>query len=601
MPPAAAWLSTRGLYALPMTNPLRGVAVLAALLSLATACGHAPEPAASGPAAIDRDLLDVTVPQLHKLYADKKYTVTQVVQWHLDRIDRYNGVYGAIETVLRSSALAEAKRQDAFPATANGNMPRPLWGVPIVIKANTSIKGEVTTAGWEGFARAGHELIAPQDATIVARFKAAGAIIVGIANMPDLANSDTNRSSSYGRTGNAYDVRFSPGGSSGGIVTAIAANMAVLGNGTDTGNSIRMPAATSALVGVFPTRGLVSIAGIAPLDWLLDNTGPIARTATDAAIALSVMAGAEADPLDPKTSEASAGARPVADQSHLKADALKGKRFGVPAFVLAGDGIPFHGIPSSVPEPAFEKLRTTANTPLRPETRAMFMKAVEALRSAGAEVVIDDGILPLSFAKLATRVSTYAYMQDGTNRFLSTFGPPEYHSAADYLKAAGSPLFTSSIGTEDNFRHLGGIHIYQRVLDKDPDAERTYLAPRRAMLAAYVETLDRLKLDGFVYPAIQMPPPDETMPQDGRVSEGPHSATSWVNMIGVPAVVVPAGFYPSGLPFGLEFSARPWTDGDLLSIAYAWEQATHLRKPPVLVEKGLLPVTPAREGRGPGR
>ena len=115
----------------------------------------------------------------------------------------------------------------------------------------------------------------------------------------------------------------------------------------------------------------------------------------------------------------------------------------------------------------------------------------------------------------------------------------------------------------------------QRRLESDRDAERNYHAPRRAMLAAYLETLDRLKLDGYVYPAIQMPPPDETMPQDGRVSEGPHSATSWVNMIGVPAVVVPAGFYASGLPFGLEFSARPWTDGDLLAIAYAWEQATH--------------------------
>jgi Asp-tRNA(Asn)/Glu-tRNA(Gln) amidotransferase A subunit family amidase len=232
--------------------------------------------------------------------------------------------------------------------------------------------------------------------------------------------------------------------------------------------------------------------------------------------------------------------------------------------------------------------------PLRPETREMFMKSVEALRAAGAEVIIDDALLPLTFAKLATRVSTYAYMQDGTNRFLAAFGPAEYHSAAEYLKAVGAPLFTSSIGTEDYFNKLGGIRIEQRVLDTDPDAERTYLAPRRAMLAAYLETMDRLKLDGYVYPAIQMPPPDETMPQDGRVSEGPHSATSWVNMIGVPAVVVPAGFYASGLPFGLEFSARPWTDGDLLSIAYAWEQATHLRKPPTLVEKGLLPITPAR-------
>jgi amidase len=93
-----------------------------------------------------------------------------------------------------------------------------------------------------------------------------------------------------------------------------------------------------------------------------------------------------------------------------------------------------------------------------------------------------------------------------------------------------------------------------------------------------------------VYPAIQMPPVDETMSQDGAVSTGPHSDTSWVNMIGVPAVVVPAGFYASGLPFGMEISARRWKDGDLLGWAFAFEQATHLRRPPVLVEKGLLSI-----------
>ena len=90
-------------------------------------------------------------------------------------------------------------------------------------------------------------------------------------------------------------------------------------------------------------------------------------------------------------------------------------------------------------------------------------------------------------------------------------------------------------------------------------------------------------------PLLKMPPPDETMPQDGRISEGPHSDTGWVNMIGVPAVVVPGGFYPDGLPFGLELSARLWKDGDLLGWAYAYEQATRHRRPPVLVEKGLLP------------
>ena len=572
------------------------VAAFAAALTVAAvvaATGCARPAALAVVNVADRDLLDVTVPKLEQLYADKRYTVTQVVQWHLDRIDRYNGVYGAIETVLRVSALSEAARLDAAAAKGGSAVRGPLWGVPIVIKANTSVQGQVTTAGWEGFTRPGHELIAPKDATIVARLRAAGAIIVGLANMPDLANSDTNRSSSFGRTGNAYDLRFSPGGSSGGVVTAVAANMAVLGNGTDTGNSIRMPAATSALVGVYPTRGLVSIAGIAPLDWLLDNTGPIARTVTDAAIALAVMAGKDA--LDPATQFAPSTVR-TATEGFATAS-LKGKRFGVPAFIMAGSGVPFHGIPAGVPEAAADSIRGAANMALRDDTRALFMQAIESLRAAGAEVVVSDSILPPSFAKLASRVSTYAYMRDGTDRFLAIFGPASYRSAAQYQQVVGAPLFVSSIGVEDNFRNMPGVRLDQRVLDTDADAERNFHTPRRAMLAEYIGTLDRLKLDGFVYPAIQMPPPDESMPQDGRVSEGPHSATSWVNMIGVPAVVVSAGYYANGLPFGLELSARPWGDRELMGIAYAWEQATPPRRAPVLVDRGLLTVVRSRTAR----
>ena len=173
----------------------RSGSVLAPLVLLLLALGCRATPAIQAPAPpIDGDLLDVTIPNLHRLYADKKYTVTQVVKWHLDRIDRYNGVYGAIETVFREEAIAEAARLDAEPMPADQRAP--LWGVPVVIKANTSIKGYMTSAGWEGFTRAGHELVAPRDATIVTRLKSAGAIIVGHSNMPDLANSDTNRSSS---------------------------------------------------------------------------------------------------------------------------------------------------------------------------------------------------------------------------------------------------------------------------------------------------------------------------------------------------------------------------------------------------------------------
>src|SRR5215472_1068156 len=365
------------------------------------------------PADMDRDLLEVSVPKLHELYAAKKYTVTEVVHWYLARIHRYNDVYRPLETVMEKQALDTAAREDQEGAGAAHG---PLWGVPIVIKANTSIQGEVTTAGWEGFTIPGHELVAPRDATVVAKLRAAGAIILGHTNMPDFANSDTNRSSSFRRTGNAYDVRFSPGGSSGGTVTAVTANMAVLGTGTDTGNSIRMPSATSGLIGIFPTRGLVSIAGIAPLDWLLDNTGPIGRTVTDVAIALSVMAGE--DELDPVTRGSAAKARPGPYTQYLKPEALKGRRFGVPALILQGLGIPFRGTPAAVSTLAARQQADAEAVELDPRTRALFMKALDELRALGATIVMDDSVLPESFALSAARISTYGYARDGTDRFL---------------------------------------------------------------------------------------------------------------------------------------------------------------------------------------
>jgi amidase len=567
--------------------------LLVVLSTLITGCLWAQTTArstrkSSSQEAMDRDLLEITIPQLGQLYRSQKYTVTEVVRWYLARIEKYNGIYRAVQNLDAPGALATAAREDAeAKAGGSGFVRSPMWGVPIVTKANTSIKGLVTTDGWKGYMIPSHELVAPKNATIIAKLRAAGVVILGQTNMPDFAASDTNRSTAYGRTGNAYDVRFSPGGSSGGTVTAVTSNFALLGNGTDTGNSIRMPSATSSVVGVFPTRGLVSIAGIAPLDWLLDNTGPIARDVTDAAIALDVMAGE--DPLDPRTIGSVAKAQPGPYTRYLKSDALKGKRFGVPAFILEGAGIPFQGIPAfeSVAEVAEDT--AASRLPLRPETRAAFMKALEGLRAAGATVVFDDSILPDSFAVIVARVGTFPYVREGTEKFLAEYGPAQYHSVDEYQKVVGSPLPSTIIGGVDENTRKDRPPLIQAVFETDPQAEANVLAPRRRALEAYSETLDRLHLDGFVYPATQMPPPDETMPQDGKISEGPHSDTGWVNMIGVPAVVVPGGFYPDGLPFGLELSARPWKDGDLLSWAYAYEQATRHRRPPVLVEKGLLP------------
>ena len=564
-----------------------------AVFTISTGCLNAQTVATPGTRnlpldAMDHDLLEVTIPQLEEMYRNHKYTVSEVVHWYLARIARYNGIYRAVQNLDLRGALDTAAREDAEAAAGGSNFERgPMWGVPIVTKANTSIKGLITTDGWSGYMIPGRELIAPKDATIVRKLRAAGAIILGQTNMPDFAASDTNRSTAYGRTGNAYDVRFSPGGSSGGTVTAVTANMAVLGNGTDTGNSIRMPSATSAVVGIFPTRGLVSIAGIAPLDWLLDNTGPIARNVTDAVIALDVMAGE--DPADPRTIGSAAKAQPLPYTQFLRANALKGKRFGVPAFILAGAGIPFQGISASATPAEVAQATADAVIPLKPETREAFMKAIEGLRGAGATVVFDDSILPDSFAVTVARVATIPYIREGTEKFLAEYGPAQYHSAAEYEKAVGSPLPGTIISTGDTNDRKDMSKVVQALIESDPQADANYFTPRQRAIDAYNATLDRLHLDGYVYPAAQMPPPDETMPQDGGISGGPHSDTSWVNMIGVPAVVVPAGFYPGGLPFGLEISARPWKDGDLLGWAYAYEQATKHRRPPVLIEQGLLP------------
>jgi len=534
--------------------------------------------------AIDRDLMDTTVERLHALYREHRYTVSQVVQWHLDRIARYNGIYRAIQTVTMKAALADAASEDA-EAKLPGFRPGPLWGVPIVIKANTSIAGLITTDGWVGYMLAGHELVAAHDATIVTKLHNAGAILVGVSNMPDFAASDTTRSTAFGRTGNAYDVRFSPGGSSGGTVTAVTANFTVLGTGTDTGNSIRMPAATSNVVGIFPTRGLVSVAGIAPLDWQLDNTGPIARTVADAALALTVLAGE--DPLDPATIGSRNKAQPGPYTQYLKPGALKGVRFAVPAFILNGESPVFQGVCPNATQEQFAKAMQDSRSPLKPETWNAFLRAVDELRAAGATVLIDPKILPDSFAIEASHICTLPYIREGTDKFLAGFGPIQYHSAAEYEQATGKALPSVIIGGEKT-GFFKAREIHQTALETDPEAEATLFGPRRKLLALYEAELDRLDLNGFVYPASQMPPVDETMPQDGRLSEGPHSDSDWVNMLGVPAISFPAGFYENGLPFGIEICTRKWRDGDLIAWAFDYELHTRHRKAPVLVDRGLL-------------
>lgn len=524
-----------------------------------------------GALAMDRDLLEVSVPGLEALYAAHKYTVTEVTRWYLDRIGRYDGTYRALLHVDAEGALRRAAEEDAEASGAKSSMAAKrgeLWGVPVLIKANTSVKGLVTSAGWKGYLKPGEELVAPRDAMVVARLREAGAVILGQTNMPDFAASDTNVSTAGGRTGDAYDVRFSPGGSSGGTATGLAANFAVVGTGTDTANSIRQPAANNSLVGFLPTRGLTSIAGIHPLDWLRDNTGPLARDVTSAAIALEVMAAE--DPLDAWTAGAAKKAEKGPYTRYLKADALKGKRFGVPWFVLEGSP----GVYGTGPDAPANSGAVAA------ETRAAFMKAVEQLRAAGATVVIDKEILPESYFVTVRLVNTRPYRREGVDSFLREFGPPQYHSVAEYERATGDQFPAFMVGGARAGRESGSVG--QKAIESDPEREANFFGPQRKALEQYEAARKRWRLDGFVYPALQIPTYDETAP--GASQAGPYSETGWVNRIGVPAVSVPGGFYANGLPFGLEISGVRWRDGDLLGYAFAYEQATHNRRAPTLVE-----------------
>jgi len=540
---------------------------------MATVPGHAAQ-RQTGREKMDRDLIEISVPGLERLYAEHRYTVTQVTQWYLDRIKKYDGTYKAVLYLDAEGALGRAAAEDAEPKGAQHGA---LWGVPILVKANTSVQGWVTSAGWKGFAIPGKELVAPKDAMVVRRLKEAGAVLLGQTNMPDFAASDTNISTAGGRTGDAYDVRFSPGGSSGGTATGVAGNFAVLGTGTDTANSIRQPAANNSLVGFLPTRGLTSIAGIEPLDWLRDNTGPLARDVTSAAIALEVMQAE--DPLDAWTYRSSTKVEARTYTQYLKKDALKGKRFGVPWFVLNGSPDVYGKGPDAPPLAGA----------VVPETRGAFMKAVEQLKAAGATVVIDPKILPESFFKQTRQLNTRPYRRQGVDSFLKEFGPPQYHSVAEYEAATGETFPAFMVGGVRPGRDAGSAEEQKKIENNseagviaDNEANKNYFAPQTAALTEYEKTLREWKLDGFVYPALQIPTYDETLP--GASTAGPYSETGWVNKIGIPAVSVPGGFYADGLPFGLEISGVRWKDGDLLGYAYSYEQATHNRRLPKLVE-----------------
>ena len=482
---------------------------------------------------ITRDLLSCDIAALTRFYREGRYSVSDVVRWHLDRIRRLEPTFNAFVEVYRKEALAAARAMDALPP--DRRLRGALWGVPVVVKGNTSIAGKVVSNGWIGYTEQPTRLVARANAVVVDRLVAAGAIILGQTNLPDMAASDTTRGSAAGRTGNARNPRFSPGGSSGGTAVAVALRMAVTGEGTDTGNSIRNPASANGVVGLVPTRGLVSAAGVHPSNWLLDRVGPITRNVSDAAIMLDVMAGSS-----PATAYA----------SYAGLGALAGMRIGIPRFVLAGT-------PAHSPNAGYRHLAPA------PAALALFRAALERMRQRGATIVEADGLFPETFLDLVDEVHVERYALFGVNRFLADYAPPGLQDSFAIARRARRPYPYSLIGGS------GSRYNYANDVQRADHIDR----PLDKLLRTYRSTLAEYRLDAIVMPALQVPPNSESKPlPKGYPSDGPYSLTGWTNVVGAPSIVVPAGQYGNRLPFGIEFSGDLGTERGLLAMARDFER-----------------------------
>jgi amidase len=506
-----------------------------------------PESAAPNPESIN--VVELTADQIQIDYAAGRYTSAALTQTLLDRIDLYEDRYNAFIS-MNPDALATAAELDREYREQG---PRgPLHGVPVVIKDNIDMAGLVTTAGFEGFSSAtgGVDLIPDDDAAVVERLRAAGAIILGKTNLPDFAGHGTRTNSSVaGVTLNPYNVEKAPGGSSGGTATAVNASFAVLGLGTETGGSIQNPAAAQALVGVKPTYGLVPLEGVVPVDaTYVDVVGPLAKTVRDAALTLDVLAGPTIE--DPATFSGEGHIPEDGYLAGLNETALEGMRFG-----LVGEGW------------------RDDYLPLAPETEAFYLEAIAALQAQGAEVV-EDPFAGSGFVELYGERSrgggagSYDMLM-----YLNGLGPgAAFHSTAEWEALTGK-----------TFRSWGRGR--PPAAPTATEAGDAYQAWRKQFRALFRKVLEENELDGLFFPQAGAPIPDLIQDPERpnyNPNNHPELPSNIINALGMPVVTLPFAYYEDGTPFVLAFIGDMWTEAELLAWAFDLEQATLARWAPEL-------------------
>ena len=539
---------------------------LAVTLSLLAACQPAPpqpatppqsapasgQPATSAASTFAHEEADIA--SLQRQMAAGTLSSRALTQAYLDRIAAIDDAGPMLNAVIETNpdALKDADALDAERKA--GKLRGPMHGIPVLLKDNIDATPMVNSAG--SLALAEHR--PKQDAFLVQQLRAAGAVILGKTNLSEWANFRSTRSTSGwsgrgGQTRNPYALDRNPCGSSAGTGSAIAANLATVGIGTETDGSIICPSAVAGLVGLKPTVGLVSRSGIIPISHSQDTAGPMARSVADAAAMLTAIAAADAT--DAATAEHATRAA-IDYSAHLKPDALKGARIGVLRKLMG----------------------------YQPDVDASFERAVAALKAAGATVV--DAEIPTAGKWDAAEYEVLLYeFKAGLEAYLAASGAP-YKTLAELIAfnqqhaAEEMPYFAQEIFEQANAKGPLTDAAYLTARDK----ARKLAGPDGIMAA-----LKKQDLDVLVAPS--MSPAWPTDPINGDHFTGAGYGVAAVAR--TPSITVPMGD-SHGLPLGITFMGPAWSEARLIELAYAFEQASKARKPPRLLPTAQIAKPAAR-------
>jgi Asp-tRNA(Asn)/Glu-tRNA(Gln) amidotransferase A subunit family amidase len=485
------------------------------------------------------NVLEATIDYIHGAYRSGSLTCRELVAAYLDRIERFDKGGPAINALItvNSAALKEAERLDAA-YKASGPVGS-LHGIPVIIKDQADVKGMPTTLGSLVF----KNYYPDRDSFVAEKLRQAGAVILGKSTLGELGGGDTH-GSLFGSTRNPYDPERTVGGSSGGSAASVSANFATVAVGQEGLASIRRPSTWNCISGMRPSAGLVSRGGVYGC-WpeIFGSLGPMARSVTDLAKLLDVMVGY--DPEDPITARG-LGHIPDTFTRFLDKDGLKDVRLGVLRQSI--------GLNSEPESEDFKKVS------------AVFDKAVDDLRAAGAEIV-DPIAIPEIKELLAKRSGGPTDTDESFKNYFGRSARPPFKTPDEVV---ASPEFSKVVKrSQDRFK-------------RKPDPTKHYesLKAQDRLITNFLKVMADHRLDAIVHKAVEHQP---TLVKDGIAPPfvdqkgAPHLNTF---LVYVPTIVVPAGFTRDNLPAGLCFIGRPYDDGNLIKLAYAYEQATQHRRPP---------------------